>query len=172
MLLTENGLDEWVRAHAEVAQGVTVEAIWRLVAAAAPKPKHRRFPLGDSIGQHGRDGILEVDLGLEPYFPDGRSIWEVGTGTDPGDKATDDYRSATEGVPGDERAQSAFIFVTPLSGRRGWAHESQERWVGDRNSRGEWRDVRVIDGTKLVDWLRQCPSAVGQEWRGRYGRVH
>jgi len=47
-LLTENQLDEWVRSHARDAQGVIVGLVYRLVAAASPRPKERRFPLGDS----------------------------------------------------------------------------------------------------------------------------
>ena len=59
-LVTENQLDDWVRANAQDAQGVIVELVWRLVAASCPKPRERRFPLGDSIGQHGPDGVLDV----------------------------------------------------------------------------------------------------------------
>ncbi len=158
MLLTESRLDEWVRANPEAAQGLIVETVWRLVAASSPNPRERRFPLGDSVGQHGRDGILEVDLGFEPYFPDGRSSWEIGTGIDPAGKATDDYRHATKAVPEPERSQSALIVVTPLSGRRGWDAEAQARWLVNRRARGDWREVRVIDGTILVDWLHQFPS--------------
>lgn len=158
MLLSENQLDEWVRAHAEDAQGVIVEATWRLIAAAAPKPKERRFPLGDSVGQHGRDGVLDVDLGLPPYFPDGRSIWEIGTGVNPQRKATEDYKSATKSTPQEERAQSALILVTPLSGRRGWDPHAMATWLTNRNARRQWREVRMIDGTRLIEWLHRFPS--------------
>lgn len=74
-LITENKLDEWVRGNAQEAQGVIVELVWRLVAVSCPKPKERRFPLPDSIGQHGPDGVLDVDLDFEPFVPDGRSYW-------------------------------------------------------------------------------------------------
>ena len=53
-IITENQLDAWVRGHSREAQEVVVELVWRLVAASAPNPKERRFPLGDSIGQHGK----------------------------------------------------------------------------------------------------------------------
>lgn len=36
--------------------------------------------------------------------------------------------------------------------------EAQGTWIKNRLARNEWRDVRVIDGTKLVDWTRQFPS--------------
>lgn len=164
MRITENQLDEWVRANARDAQGLIVELVWRLVAASCPQPRERRFPLGDSIGQHGPDGELYVDLGLDPFVPEGRSFWEIGTNLRAGDKATSDYSGLTAGaggVPEAIRRESTFVFVTPLSGRRDWEHtwkeEAQGAWLQERKSRGEWRDVKVIDGTKLVDWLNQFP---------------
>jgi hypothetical protein len=52
--------------------------------------------------------------------------------------------------------------VTPLSGRRDWQHTwkkaAQATWLEERRKRNDWRAVRVIDGTKLIDWLQQFPS--------------
>ena len=79
--VTENQLDEWVRGNARDAQGIIVELVWRLVAASSPQPKERRFPLGDSIGQHGPDGFLDVGLAFDPFVPEGFSFWEIGTGS-------------------------------------------------------------------------------------------
>src|SRR5271157_144274 len=81
-IVTENQLDEWVRGNARIAHGVVVELVWRLVAASSPRPKERRFPLGDSIGQPGPDGILDTDFGFDPFVPEGKSFWEIGTGID------------------------------------------------------------------------------------------
>ncbi len=162
MILTENQIDEWARGNARDAQGVVVEAVYRLVAASAPKPKERRFPLGDSIGQHGPDGILDVDLGLEPFVPDGRSFWEIGTGVNAGDKATSDYNGLVTSLPAELRHEATFIFVSPLSGRRDWEHtwkpDAQGLWRTERLDRHDWKDVRVIDGTRLVEWLAQFPA--------------
>lgn len=63
-LVSENRLDDWVRSNARDAQGVIVELVYRLVAASSPSPKERRFPLADSIGQHGPDGVLDTDFAL------------------------------------------------------------------------------------------------------------
>ncbi len=57
MLITENQLDEWVLGNSRDAQGVIVELVSRLAAASCPSPRERRFPLPDSIGQHGPDGV-------------------------------------------------------------------------------------------------------------------
>ncbi|WP_221623083.1 hypothetical protein, partial [Burkholderia sp. Bp8986] len=161
-LVTENFLDEWVRGHSREAQGLVVELVWRLAAASSPRPTNRRFPLGDSIGQHGPDGELETDYPYEPFVPEGRSYWEIGTSIDAQKKATDDYRELTKVVPAEVRATSTFIFVTPLSGRRNfpadWRGENQLAWIERRQRRSDWKDVRIIDGTKLIDWLHHVPA--------------
>ena len=161
-LLSENLLDDWVRGHAEIAQGVIVELVYRLAAASSPRPKHRRFPLGDSIGQHGPDGDLDVDIPLEPFVPERRSLWEIGTSLNASAKATSDYNDLVADTPVAVRRESVFLFVTPLSGRRDWDYtwkkDAQANWVETRRKRNEWRDVRVIDGTRLIDWLHDFPS--------------
>lgn len=171
-IVTENQLDEWVRGNARDAQGLIVELVWRLVAASAPNPKARRFPLGDSIGQPGPDGILNTDFGFPPFVPEGQSVWEIGTGGDAGAKATSDYGDRTEDTPPDVRSVSAFVFVTPLSGRRDWQHtwkeDAQARWVHERRERKDWEDVRVIDGSVIVDWMHHFP-AVEQWFAGAIG---
>jgi len=161
-LITENWLDEWVRLHAEEARGLIVGLVYRLVAASCPRPTERRFPLPDSISQHGPDGFLDTTLGFPPFVPDGRSFWEIGTGLDARKKATDDYRELTKEIPEDVRRSSSFMFVTPLSARRDWEYswkpDAQARWLQERRSRGEWGFVNVIDGSRLIDWLQQFPS--------------
>ena len=162
MLITENLLDEWVRAHSQDAQGIIVELVWRLVAASCPKPRERRFPLGDSIDQHGPDGTVDVGLGLDPFVPEGRSFWQISTSLHAHLKATSDYDDLVVAIPSDIRIGSTFVFVTPLSARRDWPYtwkeEAQGSWLTERRTRGEWKDVRVIDGTKLVDWIHQFAS--------------
>lgn len=137
VLVSENQLDEWVRANAQNAQGVIVELVWRLVAASCPKPRERRFPLGDSIGQHGPDGVLDVDLGFPPFVPEGRSFWEIGTGLMARDKATSDYNDLTAAIPESVRQESTFVFVTPLylGGGTGSTHGRRAiRLLGLRNA--------------------------------------
>ena len=161
-LITENQLDEWVRRNSRIAQEVIVELVWRLVAASCPNPIDRRFPLGDSIGQHGPDGVLNTFIGFEPYVPSGLSYWEIGTGLDAGKKATDDYRDLTRAIPENIRRQATFVFVTPLSARRGWEYtwkkDAQAKWIEEQRAKREWKDIRVIDGTKLIEWLHHFPA--------------
>ena len=68
-----------------------------------------------------------------------------------------------------DRVESTFIFVTPLSGERGWEHTcksyGQKTWLDDRKKENNWKDVRIIDGAGLVDWLSQFPAI--QSWLAR-----
>lgn len=157
--INENELDNWVRGNAELAQGLIVELVAKLVAASSPKPRDRRFPLGDSIGQHGPDGYLDAIISHLPYVPEGKSFWEIGTSADANKKATGDYNDLTKAIPKDIRLESTFIFVTPISGRKGWKHtpkkDGQMTWLEERKKQGEWKDVRIIDGSKLIEWIHQ-----------------
>lgn len=161
-IITENMLDEWIRQNSRIAQGTTVELVWRLVAAACPSPNHRRFPLSDSIGQHGPDGELDTLVGLAPSVPDGRSFWEIGAGLDSRAKANSDYNDLTAVVPQNVREASTFVFVTPLSGRRDWENTWKEdgiaTWVEERRNRKDWAAVRVLNGASIVDWLYRFPA--------------
>jgi len=108
--------------------------------------------------------VLVTDFPFEPFVPIGRSIWEIGTSIKAGAKATSDYSDSVGAVPEAIRKESTFIFVTPLSGRRDWQHtwkgDDQANWLEERRKKGDWQDVRVIDGTKLIDWLDKFPSVV------------
>ncbi len=171
-LVTESQLDSWVRSNPQEAQGLIVELVWRLAAASSPNPLERRFPLGDSIGQHGPDGILNTRTGYEPFVPGGRSHWEIGTGGNARSKATSDYNELTTSLPDSVRKNSTFVFVTPLSGRRTWPFTwkpgSQASWVEERRETEGWKDVRVIDGTRLIDWVHQFHAV--ESWLA--GRIH
>ncbi|RIE05710.1 hypothetical protein SMC7_06030 [Candidatus Cryosericum terrychapinii] len=54
--------------------------------------------------------------------------------------------------------ESTFVFVSPLSAQRGWRRESQSEWLAQRRERHEWADVRILDGTGIVDWLEDFPE--------------
>ena len=166
MKITENSLDGWVRANSRDAQGIIVDLVFRLVCASVLYPIERRFPQRDSIGQPGPDGVLNTQTSFNPFVPEGRSYWEIGTGDNAGVKATSDYKELTEAIDEEERHQATFIFVTPLSARKDWQHtwkeHAQVSWLKKRRKLKEWRDVCVIDGTKLIDWIGHFPSV--EQW--------
>lgn len=58
-LITENQLDEWVRGNGQIAQGLVVELISRLIAGACLAPREKRFPLGDR-NNRGRFYLIDV----------------------------------------------------------------------------------------------------------------
>ena len=167
MIVNENRLHQWVISNNREAQGVIVELISRLVAASSPKPNERRFPLSDSIGQPGPDGDLDTDFDYKPFVPEGRSYWEIGGASqDAGRKANGDYADRTRLTPEEVRRNISFVFVTPLSGRIDWQYiwkeDAQATWIENKKGLHQWKDVHVIDGTRLIDWLSYFPAV--EQW--------
>lgn len=161
-IVNENQLDNWVRGNAAKAQGRIVELVRRLVCASCPGPTERRFPLGDSIGQHEPDGILDTEIGFSPFVPEGKIIWEIGTNVNAREKANSDYDDSTKSTPEEVRRETTFVFVTPLSGRRDWKDtwkpEGIETWLNKKRALGEWNGLKILYGTRLADWMSQFPS--------------
>ncbi|MCY3771967.1 MAG: hypothetical protein OXG98_08105, partial [Gemmatimonadetes bacterium] len=118
----------------------------------------RRIPYGNMVNQPGWDGKVETEGSFLEFVPNGASFWEIGTGGRPQSKATRVFNQRTECLPADIRSTSTFVFVTPRSaGVDGWSEPKQSKWLLDRQNRG-WQSVRIIDGIKLADWLREFPS--------------
>lgn len=144
------------------SQTVIPELIYLLVKQSISHASVCRIPYGDAVNQSGWDGIVEAESAFLEFVPDGRSYWEIGTGNDPQAKATKDFKKRTSQLSADDRAQGSFVFVTPRFA--GWGAPEQIRWLERRKDKG-WKDIRIIDGVKLADWLREFP-AVGQ-WMAR-----
>lgn len=143
------------------SQAVIPELVYWLVKQSCPDLIVCRIPYGDSVNQPGWDGMVETDEGFLEFVPKGRSYWEIGTGADPQSKASDDFKKRTDEIDDKERAVSSFVFVTPRSsGSGGWNEPEQTKWLERRKDKG-WKLIRVIDGIKLADWLREYP-AVGK----------
>ena len=140
------------------SQGVIPELIYLLIRQSVPNATACRIPYGDAVNQSGLDGIVECEAGYFQFVPDGISYWEIGTGGNPQDKATDDFRKRTRKLSDPELAESSFVFVTPRSsGANGWDEPKQTAWIKRRRTCG-WKDIRIIDGVKLADWLREFPA--------------
>ena len=143
------------------SQSVIPELIYWLVKQSVPPPTVCRIPYGDAVNQPGWDGLVEIAQDFLEYIPSGASYWEIGTGANPQNKATTDFKKRTEALSDDERAKSSFVFVTPRSSLSGgWNEPEQTKWRDDRKNNG-WKLIRIIDGVKLADWLREFP-AVGR----------
>lgn len=143
------------------SQAVVPELVYWLVKQSCPDLVVCRIPYGEAVNQPGWDGMVETDEGFVEFVPKGKSYWEIGTGADPQSKATDDFRKRTDEIDSAARADSSFVFVTPRSsGSGGWNEPEQTKWLERRKDEG-WNLIRVIDGVKLADWLREYP-AVGK----------
>ena len=159
--VTENQLDNWVRSHSVEARSLIPTMISQLVAKSCPNASERRFPSGDSIDQPGTDGFLRDENGVPPFVPSGDSYWEIGTGP-AARKATDDYRKCTKRIPKSIRQNSTIVIVNPRSSVKEWRNpgggDAQRRWVEERKARNDWKDVVLIDGTIIADWLTEHPD--------------
>jgi transcriptional regulator with XRE-family HTH domain len=147
--ITEADLDHW--ANSRFGQSAFPELIRRLVLAEAGYHPQLRFPSGDSVAMQGWDGETKIDF-VSPIIPSGVAGWEVGTDKQPKTKADQAYKDRTKNKLHSDPSQTTFVFATP----RRWA--KKEEWKKARKAEGVWKDVRVIDGVDLVQWLERFPA--------------
>ena len=118
----------------------------RLIHATGRELRHVDFPGYDNAQRHGWDGWVEAGAAT-PWVPEGKSGWEFGVDQRPGAKAEHDYRARLNTISPAERAECAFVFVTP----RNW--EGKDRWARGKEATGDWKAVRAFDGSDLEQWL-------------------
>ncbi|MGE4029026.1 MAG: hypothetical protein AB7I08_02245 [Thermoleophilia bacterium] len=99
----------------------------------------------------GYDGRVTA-MKATPFVPSGDSVWEMGAGSDPLDKANRDYRARTNDPLDVDRAQATFVFVTP----RRWAGKLE--WAQRRRDEGIWANVLAFDVDDLENALDQAPA--------------
>lgn len=142
------------------SKAVIPELIHWLVKASVPNLTECRIPYGEAVNQPGWDGLVQTGEAFPGFVPEGDSYWEIGTGLDPQKKATAVFkdRMEAETLTAADRAEASFVFVTPRSsGVRGWNEPQQTEWLKSRKDSG-WKLIRIIDGDKLANWLREFPS--------------
>ena len=137
------------------SEAVIPELIYHLVKASASNLTLCRIPYGDAVNQPGWDGLVQSGERFLEFVPEGDSFWEIGTEAKPQYKATKEFRKRTPTLSDTDRAKASFVFVTPRF--RGWDEPKQRKWLERRKDKG-WKRIRVIDGVKLADWLREFPS--------------
>ncbi|TDC41536.1 hypothetical protein [Micromonospora sp. KC213] len=149
-LLTATDLEQWSERNDSREHLPTL--VRRLILAVTA-PETLRMPAAEAVGLPGLDGEVTSPPGAPPFVPPGRSVWELGTGRDPQDKAQRDYRKRVDGSTRDERAGVVFVFVTS----RRWP-DSQD-WVDRRTEDDDgWAGIRVLDAEDLAAWLTLCPG--------------
>ena len=137
-------IDGWA-ANINARQHLPV-LLRRLIHSTGRELRRVDFPGFDNAQRHGWDGWVEAEAAT-PWIPAGRSGWELGVGQRPREKADDDYRARLCMLTPAERAECAFVFVTP----RNWP--SKNEWAGRKNASGDWKEVRAFDASDLEQWL-------------------
>ena len=133
------------------AQYKLPELVRRLILATVPMPSLLHMPSGSSIWRPGWDGVLVVEDG-NTWVEKGASAWEMSCEKNPKSKAASDYNKRTTDPKGVDTPTSTFVFVTP----RKW--DEKQAWVNERQEKGPWADVRVLDTDDLAAWLGQAPA--------------
>jgi hypothetical protein len=151
--VTATHLEQWADTLSSRTELSAV--IGELIRATVPSVSSFRFPTGDSAQIPGYDGRL-VSVGVPPYIPDDQSVWEFGTSQDYVSKANEDYRTRTDNPGNVTPGQTAFVFVTPRRWRR--ADLPVDKWISDKSAENAWREIKVIDGVALEDWLADQPA--------------
>ena len=157
-IVQASDLSRYADTDTRDSQAVIPELVNRLVRQSVPNAANCRIPYGDAINQPGWDGIVECKDGYLSFVPSGKSYWEIGTGADPQKKATEDFEKRTKEFNDVERENATFVFVTPRSWKSGgWSKPKQKEWLNERKDKG-WKDIQIIDGVKLENWLREYPA--------------
>ena len=155
-IVNDSDLEQY--ANTRASEGVIPELIYLLVKQSVSQVSVCRIPYGDAVNQPGWDGLVETQDAFLEFVPKGVSYWEISTEANPQTKATKEFRKRTKRISESDRNGSSFVFVTPRSRRSGgWNEPKQTAWLNRRKSRG-WKDIRIIDGVKLADWLREFPA--------------
>jgi len=89
------------------ARGIMARADWaRLVRSLIRESNDQVTSLemrgGEGSEVPGYGGIVEASRAT-PFVPEGRSVWELGSGEEPADKATEDYRKRTADPLGEDQ---------------------------------------------------------------------
>lgn len=149
-IITAEDLSRYANSY--ISRGVIPELVYHLVRQSISEGDVCRIPYGDSINQQGLDGAVECTYNDLSFVPEGRSYWEIGTGVGSKKKATDDLIKRTGQVAESVRRNTSFVFVTPRSSGS-W----EEAWLAEHAEDG-WKEIHIVDGIKLADWLREFPA--------------
>ncbi len=150
--INDGDIKYWL-SHSTQCSRILPELICRLIWATADVGDIKRiiFPSGDGVAQGGWDGTLDTSA-ASPFFPIGISGWEIGMEESCQVKANKDYAKRTADPMGLTRSETTFVFVTP----RPFA--KFQEWQNQNKSTSIWKDVRVIAGAELLQWINECPA--------------
>jgi hypothetical protein len=127
------------------------QLVRRLIRDENDQVQHIEMRSGEGANLPGYDGVVEA-LRRSSFVPEGVSVWELGVGARPAEKANSDYGSRTEDSLGIDKASTTFVFGT----LRRWSGKGE--WVARRREEGHWRDVWAFDADDLERLLDEHPS--------------
>lgn len=110
-----------------------------------------RMSGGDDVRTHGVDGFVSNTVN-HPYVPLNDSVWEMGVSADPKDKASKDFKKRSEDQSDLIKSNTTYVAVTPHV----WIDKN--KWIEAGRETGVWKDVTVIDGAVLSEWIDQSPG--------------
>ena len=146
LTVTARQIHNWADGNIE-ARSLLPVLLRKLVHSTGHELRRVDFPGYDNAERSGWDGWVEAGAAT-PWIPAGRSGWEFGTNQDPLRKADKDYAARIASVSAaEERAECAFVFVTP----RNWP--GKEKWAESKRAAGDWKEVRAFDASDLEQWL-------------------
>jgi hypothetical protein len=152
LIVTPADLESY--AATQLSERVMPEMVNMLVKETARDLTECRIPYGDEVNQPGWDGLVVTEAGGKQFVPKKKSYWEIGTGGKPQNKATSDFKKRTAEMNPAERLESVFVFATPHST---WTEPQQRKWIKKRENEG-WLDIKILDGVRIADWLREYPA--------------
>ena len=138
-------ITEWAAGQIQAREHLPV-LLRLLIHSTGRELRQVDFPGYDNAQRHGWDGWVEAGAAA-PWVPEGRSGWEFSVDKRPAAKAERDYRARLNKFSPAERAECAFVFVTPHN----W--EGKARWVRAKEDAGEWKAVKAFDASNLEQWL-------------------
>ena len=152
--VTATKIEEWTDREPRRAQETLPLLVWKLILASCKSINAHHFPYGKAIQYPGYDGILDTD-DKSPFFPTGKSVWEIGTDADALNKFNNDYTKRTNNPNHVNTSETTFCFVTS----RKWKHRSSMAEItAEKMREGKWKSIRIIDANSLEMWLNVCPA--------------
>ncbi len=142
-------IEQW--ADSLEARGEVPRLIRRLIRQTSDQVIVLDMGAGEAIDAPGYDGRVEAQRGT-PLVPEGKSVWEIGTGRDPRRKADEDYKERSTDPLGANRTETTFVFVTC----RRWS--GKRDWEDGKRKEGPWRDVRAFDVQDIETALESAPA--------------
>jgi addiction module HigA family antidote len=152
--ITARDIESWADGNIQARSELPV-LLRKLVHSHGETMSRVDFPGYDNAQRKGWDGWVEAGAAT-PWVPIGKSGWEFGCDDRPKQKADADYTARLGAIPGAERRETNFVFVTP----RNW--EGKHDWARQKNTLREWKSVRAYDASDLEQWLER--SIAAQAW--------